>query len=167
MSNGCTCHAQAQLTPEHMAQVDKIMEPYRGQPGSLIQVLHKAQNEVGYLPREVQVRVAEGLNVPLTKVYGVVSFYSLFTTKPKGKHKIHVCAGTACYVRGANELLDKLEEDLQVKPGDTTADGRFSVDVVRCLGACGLGPVVTVDDEVYGRVNNEKLDGILAKYKKE
>lgn len=165
MSNSCSCHAQ--LTPDHLAEVDQILESYRGQPGSLIQVLHKAQNVIGYLPREVQVKVAEKLDVPLTRVYGVVSFYSLFTTKPKGRHKIHVCAGTACYVRGANQLLNKLEEDLQVKPGDTTEDGKFSVDVVRCLGACGLGPVVTVDDDVYGRVHTGKLADILSKYDKE
>lgn len=169
MSSGCACQTQdqsnpEQLTPELLARVDEIMEPHRGQPNSLIQVLHQAQNAVGYLPRVVQVRVAEGLNVPLTKVYGVVSFYSLFTTKPKGRHKIHVCAGTACFVRGANQLLNKLEEKLNIKPGDTTGDGNFSVDVVRCLGACGLGPVVTVDGDVHGRVTKRKLDEILTKY---
>lgn len=165
MSNGCTCHAQ--LTSEHLAEVDRLLAPYRGQPGSLIQALHKAQNIVGYLPREVQVRVAEELNVPLTKVYGVVSFYSLFTIKPKGKHRIHVCTGTACYVRGANQLLNQLAEDLKVKPGDTTEDGQFSVDSVRCLGACGLGPVVTVNEEVYGRVQTDRMSEILQKYAKE
>ncbi|MCP3894523.1 MAG: NAD(P)H-dependent oxidoreductase subunit E, partial [Bacteroides sp.] len=115
----------------------------------------------------VQVRVAEELNVPLTKVYGVVSFYSLFTIKPKGKHRIHVCTGTACYVRGANQLLNQLAEDLKVKPGDTTEDGQFSVDSVRCLGACGLGPVVTVNEEVYGRVQTDRMSEILQKYAKE
>lgn len=165
MSQGCAC--QNQLTPDHLAAVDKMMEPYLGQPGSLIQVLHKAQNVVGFLPREVQVKVALGLNVPLTKVYGVVSFYSLFTTKPKGKHRINVCGGTACYVRGANQLLDQLHDDMDLKPGDTTEDGQFSLDLVRCVGACGLGPVVTVDEDVYGRVDGEKLSGVLAQYAKE
>jgi len=164
MSNGCTCHAQ-QLTPDHLDAVDKLMEPYRGRPGNLIQVLHKAQNVVGYLPREVQVKVAEGLNVPLSKVYGVVSFYSFFNTEPKGKHKISICAGTACYVRGAKQLINKLEEEMNLKPGGTSEDGLFSLDLVRCVGACGLGPVVTVDDEVYGQVDTEKLISILSKYK--
>lgn len=165
MSSGCACHAQ--LTPEQLTEVDKLLEPYRGRPGNLIQVLHRTQNKVGYLPREVQVRVADSLNVPLAKVYGVVSFYSFFTTRPKGKHKISVCAGTACYVRGANQLLNQLSEDLKVKPGDTSEDGRFSLDVVRCLGACGLGPVVTVDDDVYGRVHSAKLADIMSKYSRE
>lgn len=165
MSNGCSC--QVELAPEQINEVNKIIKPYHGQPGSLIQVLHKAQNTVGYLPREVQVMVAEGLNVPLTKVYGVVSFYSFFNIKPKGKHKVCVCAGTACYVRGANQLLDKLEQDFDLKPGDTSEDGEFSLDVVRCVGACGLGPVVTVDEDVYGRVQTEKLNDILAKYTRE
>jgi NADH:ubiquinone oxidoreductase subunit E len=156
-----------QLTPEHLEMVDRLIEPYRGQPGNLIQVLHKAQNQVGFLPREVQVRVAEGLNVPLTKVYGVVSFYSFFNTRPKGRHKISICAGTACYVRGARELINQLKEDLQLEPGSTTEDGMFSLDLVRCVGACGLGPVVTVDDEVYGKVHREKLTKIIAKYKEE
>ncbi|WP_051273254.1 NADH-quinone oxidoreductase subunit NuoE [Desulfotruncus alcoholivorax] len=165
MSHGCSCHAQ--FGREQLEEIEKLLEPYSGQPGSLIQALHKAQNVAGYLPREAQVLVAEKLNVPLTRVYGVVSFYSLFTTKPKGRHKIHVCTGTACYVRGASRLLNQLEDQLQIKPGDTTKDGQFSVDVVRCLGACGLGPVVTVDEDVYGRVNNGKLDDILSKYSRE
>lgn len=165
MSKECGCGEQI---PQHyLEEVDKLMESYRGQPGSLIQVLHKAQNAIGYLPREIQARVAEGLNVPLTRVYGVVSFYSLFTTVPKGKHKISVCAGTACYVRGASQLLNKLGEDLAIKPGSTSQDGHYSLDIVRCVGACGLGPVVMVDNDVYGRVNPDKLPGIMAKYAKE
>lgn len=165
MSHNCSCRSR--ITPEQLEEVYSIMDPYRGQPGSLIQVLHKTQNAVGYLPREIQVRVAETLNVPLSKVYGVVSFYSFFTSVPKGKHKVSVCAGTACYVRGAKQLLNKLEEDMKIKPGQTTEDGNFSLDVVRCVGACGLGPVVTVDNDVYARVHNEKLSDILSRYSKE
>jgi len=165
MSHNCACRNR--LTPELLDEVNRLMEPYRGEPSSLIQVLHKAQNVVGYLPRELQVKVAEALNVPLTRVYGVVSFYSLFTSVPKGRHKISVCAGTACYVRGSKQLLGKLEEDLQIKPGGTTQDGQYSLGVVRCVGACGLGPVVTVDDDVYARVHSEKLPGILSNYTKE
>lgn len=165
MSNGCTCRTQ--LTREHLEEVDRLIEPYRGQPGNLIQVLHKIQNAVGYLPREVQVRVAEGLNVPLAEVYGVISFYSFFTAVPRGKHKISVCTGTACYVRGSSQLISKLGDDLQLKPGNTSQDGHFSLDVVRCVGACGLGPVITVDNDAYARLHAEKLDSILSKYAKE
>jgi len=165
MSNGCACRSH--VTRDHLDQVDRLLDPYRGQSGNLIQVLHKAQNIVGYLPREVQLKVAEGLGVPLARVYGVVSFYSLFTTVPRGRHKVSVCAGTACYVRGSSQLLDKLSEDLQIKPGGTSQDGEFSLGVVRCVGACGLGPVVTVDDDVYARVHTEKLSDILALYTKE
>ncbi|MFZ5648701.1 MAG: NAD(P)H-dependent oxidoreductase subunit E [Bacillota bacterium] len=165
MSHNCSCRNN--LTQEQLNEVYSILDPYRGQPGSLIQALHKAQSTVGYLPREIQVRVAETLNVPLSMVYGVVSFYSFFTSVPKGRHKISVCAGTACYVRGARQLLNKLEEDIRIKPGETTEDGRFSLDVVRCVGACGLGPVVTVDNDVYARVHNEKMADILSRYTKE
>lgn len=165
MSNGCACRSH--VTQEQLDEVDRLIDPYRGQSGNLIQVLHKAQNIVGYLPREIQLKVAEGLDVPLARVYGVVSFYSLFTTMPRGRHKISVCAGTACYVRGSSQLLDKLSEDLQVRPGGTSQDGEFSLNVVRCVGACGLGPVVTVDDDVYARVHTEKLSDILALYAKE
>ncbi|MTI85769.1 MAG: NAD(P)H-dependent oxidoreductase subunit E [Firmicutes bacterium] len=165
MSEALTCDDR--LTQEYLDIVDKIIKPYRGQPGNLIQVLHKAQSRVGFLPREVQVKVADGLGVPLTKVYGVVSFYSFFNTLPKGKHKITICAGTACYVRGAKQLINQLKEDMDLEPGGTTEDGMFSLDLVRCIGACGLGPVVTVDDEVYGKVHREKLTKIMAKYKEE
>ncbi|MFZ5642819.1 MAG: NAD(P)H-dependent oxidoreductase subunit E [Bacillota bacterium] len=165
MSGGCACGSR--VTPDQLGEVERIIDPYRGQPGSLIQALHGVQNSVGYLPRDVQVRVAEGLGVPLARVYGVVSFYSFFTTVPRGKHKISVCAGTACYVRGANQLLNKLEEELQIKPGETSRDGEFSLGVVRCVGACGLGPVVTVNEDVYARVHPEKLTDILSSYTKE
>lgn len=165
MSGGCSCHSR--VTPEQLEEVEEIINPYRGQPESLIQVLHRVQNAVGHLPREVQVRVSEGLQVPLARVYGVVSFYSLFTTVPRGRHKISVCTGTACYVRGASQLVSKLGGDLQIKPGETSRDGQFSLGVVRCVGACGLGPVVTVNDDVYARVHTSKLTDILSKYNRE
>ncbi len=165
MSDGCACNAR--LSPECLEEIDRLIELHRGQPEDLIQVLHSVQNKVGYLPREAQARVAEGLDVPLARVYSVVSFYSLFTTAPKGKHRISVCAGTACYVRGASQLLDKLAADLQVKPGNTSRDGLFSLDVVRCVGACGLSPVITVDNNVYARVHTGKLADIVSKYSKE
>lgn len=164
-----SCNRSCRNDPaqEQLDEVYGIMDAHKGQPGSLIQVLHKVQNTVGYLPRELQSRVAETLDVPLSRVYGVVSFYSLFTIVPKGRHKISVCAGTACYVRGAKQLLNGLEEAIRVKPGETTGDGLFSLDVVRCVGACGLGPVVTVDNDVYARVHNSNLADILSGYIKE
>lgn len=165
MSHNCSCRNE--LTQEQLDGVYSMLDAHRGQPGSLIQALHKAQNIAGYLPRELQVRVAETLDVPLSRVYGVVSFYSFFTSVPKGRHRISVCAGTACYVRGAKQLLNGLEEAIRVKPGETTGDGLFSLDVVRCVGACGLGPVVTVNNDVYARVHNNNLADILSGYTKE
>jgi NADH:ubiquinone oxidoreductase subunit E len=161
----CKCHSQ--LSAELLSQVDKIIEPSRGRSGNLIQVLHRVQELVGYLPREVQVRVAEGLNVPLSIVYGVVSFYSFFNVLPKGKHTINVCTGTACYVRGAKQLINNIQDQLDIKTGGTTSDGQFSLGMVRCVGACGLGPVVTINEDVHAQVRPEKIDGILAKYSKE
>ncbi|WP_066636895.1 NADH-quinone oxidoreductase subunit NuoE family protein [Desulfolucanica intricata] len=165
MAKNCQCHSQ--ISEELLSQIDKIIESSLDQPGNLIQVLHRAQELVGYLPREVQIRVAEGLNIPLANVYGVVSFYSFFNVHPKGKHKINVCAGTACYVKGAKQLLENIQEQLDVKPGGTTQDGQFSLGMVRCVGACGLGPVVTVDEDVHAQVHPGKIPSILSKYSKE
>lgn len=152
------------LDEETSLKLDEIIGKYRGQPAGLIQVLHKAQEIVGYVPREVQEKVAGGLNVPLSDVYGVVSFYALFSMKPKGRYKISVCAGTACYVRGTAQILESLERELGIKPGDTTDDGKFSVEVVRCLGACGLGPVMMINEDVHGRLEPENIPDILARY---
>ncbi|OAT85717.1 NADH-quinone oxidoreductase subunit NuoE [Desulfotomaculum copahuensis] len=144
---------------------EELLARHRDQPAALIQVLHRAQEMHGYLPREVLKEISAALNVPLSKVYGVVSFYSFFTTSPKGRHQISLCKGTACYVRGTNQLLDQLERELGLKPGETTADGEFSLSVVRCLGACGLGPVMMIDDDVYARVVPERLAQILDNYR--
>lgn len=149
---------------EVIAKLDRIIEGYRGQPSGLIQVLHQAQEVVGYVPREVQEKVADGLNVPLSDVYGVVSFYALFTLKPKGRFRISLCAGTACYVRGTVQILECLEQELGIKPGDTTEDGKFSIDLVRCIGACGLGPVMMINDDVHGRLEPDSIPEILAGY---
>lgn len=157
--NGCRCEQ------ELYKQLDQVIAAYHGQSDCLIQVLHKAQQLFGYLPEEAQKRVAEGLNVSLNEVYGVASFYSFFSLKPKGKHQISVCQGTACYVRGSNKVLERLEKELGITAGDTTADGDFSVDVVRCLGACGLGPVMTVDEDVHARLKPDQLPSILKKYR--
>ncbi|SHI86784.1 NADH-quinone oxidoreductase subunit NuoE [Desulfofundulus thermosubterraneus] len=159
MSFGCKCGGELN------SKLDALLDRYRGQPSALIQVLHQAQELYGYLPRKVLQRVAGALNVPLSQVYGVVSFYSFFTIHPKGKHQISVCKGTACYVRGAGQLLDRIKEELGLKPGETTEDGQFSLEVVRCLGACGLGPVITVDEDVHARVQPERMSDILAAYR--
>ncbi len=157
--NGCRCEQ------ELYKKLDEVIDAYRGQPDCLIQVLHKAQQLFGYLPEEAQKRVAEGLNVSITEVYGVATFYSFFSLQPKGRHEINVCQGTACYVRGSNKVLERIEKDLGVGVGETTPDGNFSVEVVRCLGACGLGPVMTVDGDVHARLKPDKVPAILRKYR--
>ncbi|MGI6677769.1 MAG: NADH-quinone oxidoreductase subunit NuoE [Dehalobacterium sp.] len=147
-----------------MEQVEQILEPYRGQSSALIEVLHQVQHLVGYLPRDIQVKIAKTLGVSLGEVYSVISFYSNFNIKPKGKHEICVCKGTACYVKGSPEILDRLEKELGIEAGDTTDDGRYSLQVVRCLGACGLGPVMTVDGNAHGSLKPEKALAILELY---
>lgn len=135
--------------------------------GSLIAVLHKAQSIFGYLPHEVQEFVAEKLEIPLAKVYGVVSFYSFFSMQPKGKHPISVCMGTACYVRGAEKVLDEFKRVLNLSVGECTSDGNFSLDALRCVGACGLAPVVLIGEKVYSKVTPEKVKDILEEYQGE
>ncbi|MGI6629434.1 MAG: NAD(P)H-dependent oxidoreductase subunit E [Bacillota bacterium] len=148
-----------------MEKLDALIKPYQGQPSALIEVLHKVQDSIGYLPREVQVRIAKALGLSLSEVFSVVSFYTRFTTKPQGKHKICLCKGTACYVKGAPEILERFEKELGIESGDTTDDGMYSLEVVRCLGACGLGPVMTVDGTAHGMVKPDKAMSILKKYK--
>jgi len=145
-------------------ELTKIIAEYKGKPGGLILVLHKAQNLFGYLPRQVQRQIADGLDIPLSEVAGVVTFYSFFTMVPKGRHGIKVCLGTSCYVRGGQRLLGELQKKLGVPVGGTTNDRRFSLEVVRCIGACGLSPAMTVGKDVFGRVKNNKLGEILGKY---
>ena len=130
-------------------------------------MLHEAQDVYGYLPLEVQLKISEGLNIPLAEVYGVVSFYTQFTTNPKGKYRVSVCMGTACYVKGSQEILDKFKEKLSIDVGECTEDGLFSLDACRCIGACGLAPVVTVNDDVYGKLNADMVEDILKKYEEE
>lgn len=133
--------------------------------GSLISVLHKAQGIFGYLPREVQEFVADKLNESLANVYGVVSFYSYFTMVPKGEHAVAVCMGTACYVRGADKVLNEFQKQLGIKSGETSVDGKFSIDALRCVGACGIAPVVLVGEKVYKKVEPNELKGIIEEYK--
>lgn len=145
-------------------QLEEIIVKYKDTPGALIPVLHEAQELYGYLPFEMQKIIADGLDIPVAKVYGVVTFYSQFSLTPKGKYRISVCLGTACYVKGAAEILDKLKERLSIDVGECTDDGLFSLDSCRCIGACSLAPVVTINEEVYGKLVPEDIDGIIDKY---
>lgn len=151
-------------TAEQEKQLKEIIASHRDMAGALMPVLQQAQNIYGYLPIEVQQMIAEGLDIPLAEVYGVVTFYSQFTLNPKGKYEIAVCMGTACYVKGAGDLIEKITERLGIEPGGITEDGRFSLTTTRCIGACGLAPVLTVNEDVYGRLKPEDIDGILKKY---
>jgi len=153
-----------EFTPEQIRQLDEIIAAYRGKPGGLIPVLEKAQELLGFLPVPIQRRIGDGLNIPLSQVYGVVTFYSLFTMEPRGKHTVRVCLGTACYVRGGKKIAENIEKLFGIKEGETTPDRMFTYETVRCLGACGLGPVVVVDDDVHGRVKPDKLKSILDQY---
>ena len=159
----CCCSGEENQT-ELFAKINGVIAHYKDKEGSLIQVLHQAQNIYGYLPLEVQKLVADGLGKPVSEVSGVVSFYSFFSTQPRGKHTIRVCLGTACYVRGGKKLVDKLCDILDIKVGDTTEDRQFTFEVARCIGACGLAPAMMIDDVVYKQVNPDKLNAILAKY---
>ncbi len=152
------------FTKEEWQKVDEVIEKYKGKPGALIPVLEEVQNITGYLPEVVQRRVAKGLNVPLSQVYGVTTFYSFFTMKPRGKHQIKVCLGTACHVRGAKRNLNYLIQTLKIKPGECTDDRQFSLEIVRCLGACGLAPVMVIDEETHKQVKEAKINQILKEY---
>lgn len=147
-----------------LGEVRKICATHGNDSGEMITILHEAQELLGYLPQDVQETVAESLNVPYARVYGVVTFYSYFTMEPKGKYPISVCMGTACYVRGAEKVLEELQRQLGIKVGETTEDGLFSLDCLRCVGACGLAPVVTIAGKVYGRLTPDKVRDILADY---
>ncbi len=154
-----------EFTPEQVAKLDCIIEKYKGKAGGLIPVLEEAQVCLEYLPLPVQKRIAAGLNLPLSRVYGVVTFYSFFTMTPRGKHTVRVCLGTACYVRGGKALTETLQKQFGIKEGETTPDRMFTLESVRCLGACGLGPVIVVDEDVHGRVKPAKVKEVLSQYK--
>ncbi len=153
-----------EFTPEQIAKLDSIIEKYKGKPGGLIPVLEEAQVCLEFLPMPVQKRIAAGLNLPLSRVYGVVTFYSFFTMTPRGKYTVRVCLGTACYVRGGKALAETLEKQFGIKEGETTADRLFTLESVHCLGACGLGPVIVVGEDVHGRVKPGKVKEILNQY---
>jgi len=153
-----------EFTAEQIEKLDAIIAKHRGKPGGLIPVLEEAQVALEYLPVSVQKKVANGLNLPFSRVYGVVTFYSFFTMKPRGRHTVRVCLGTACYVRGGKALAEALRKEFCIKEGETTPDRRFTFESVRCLGACGLGPVVVVDEDVHGRMKPSKLKDVLSQY---
>ena len=151
-------------TAEQEAQLKAVIAEHADDRGALMPVLQKAQEIYGYLPIEVQTMIAEGMDIPLEKVYGVVTFYAQFSLNPKGKYRISVCLGTACYVKGAGDLFNAFSEKLGIKGGEITPDGKFSLDACRCIGACGLAPVLTVNEDVYGNLTVDDVDKILAKY---
>lgn len=154
------------LPEEKFKQLDDFIDNMETTKGALIEILHKAQDIFGYLPRDLQLYIARKLGIPGAEVFGVVSFYSYFTTKPKGKHSVSVCMGTACFVRGADKILDKFKQQLGIQANETTADGNFTLRDVRCVGACGLAPVVTVNDKVHGRVKEDQVADIVDTYAK-
>lgn len=153
-----------ELRKKYLA-LDAAIQRHKGEPGALMPVLQEAQNIFGYVPQEVQQRIADGLGVTLAEVYGVATFYAQFSLEPKGQYVIGVCLGTACYVKGSQKVLDKLSEELRIPVGKTTPDGVFTLNATRCLGACGLAPVMMVNDEVYGRLTPDEVPGILSKYR--
>lgn len=152
------------LSPEVMNRVDEVIERYSNKAGALIPVLTECQKIVGYVPLELQEYIAKGLNIPGSTVYGVVTFYSFFSMVPKGRHTIKVCMGTACYVRGIGEVLNRICSEFKMDVGETTEDRRFSLEAVRCLGACGLAPVIVVNDDTHGDVSADKIIDILSPY---
>lgn len=156
-----TCNGNLQFNQQ---EVIKIIDLFDCKRSNLIQILHQLQNLYGFLPIDILVQVSKKMSVPLSEVTGVVSFYSFFSTQPRGRHTIRVCLGTACYVRGGKKIIEKIQELLQVDLGGTTDDQRFTFEIARCIGACGLAPAVMIDDEVYRQVNSNKLKSILAKY---
>ena len=157
--------ATIKLSECNMKVIKEICDSFGNKEGELINVLHKTQGHFGYLPAEVQEYIAECLQIPVAKVYGVVSFYSFFTMTPKGEHPINVCLGTACYVRGAEKVLDALKNELKIEVGQVTPDGKFSLNCLRCVGACGLAPVMSIGGKTYGRMTPEKVKEVLAEYK--
>lgn len=156
-----------QLSKHKIDTINQLCASFNNNPEELINILHETQNTLGYLPAEVQEIIARNLNISAAHVYGVVTFYSFFTMVPKGDYPISVCMGTACYVRGAEKILDELKKELNIGIGETTPDNRFSISCLRCVGACGLAPVMMVGDKVYGRISPNDVKTILDEYREE
>ena len=151
-------------TPEQEKELNAVIQKHKDQKGALMPVLQEAQEIYGYLPIEVQTMIAEGLDIPLEEVYGVVTFYAQFSLYPKGQYKVSVCLGTACYVKGSGDIYDRLQQRLGIQGGQCTPDGKFSLEACRCVGACGLAPVMTINEDVYRKITPDDVDEILAKY---
>lgn len=151
---------------ELYSEIDNVIDLYKDKEGSLIQILHLAQEIYGFLPQELQRHIASALDIPFSEVSGVVTFYSFFSTKPRGKHTVRVCMGTACYVRGGKKIVEGLIDKLGVQIGETTQDGMFTLEIARCIGACGLAPAMMIDDIVFKQVNVNTLGSILGEYRK-
>ena len=158
----CKCNCGASHKDEKM---EEILSKYAKEKSNLIQVLNEVQEAYGYIPKHAQLAISEHLGLTMAEVYGVITFYSRFTLKPKGKYNIAVCLGTACFVKGSQKIMDRLKEKLKIEPGETTPDGKFSIEATRCIGACGLAPVFTVNDEVYGNATPELIDKVIDEYK--
>lgn len=155
-----------QLKQKEFAELKEYIDTVKCSQGILMQTLQKAQDIFGYLPLEVQKFISEETNIPLADIYGVVTFYTQFTVEEKGKHRVGVCLGTACYVKGSQDVMDKLVDELNIKVGQTTEDKMFTLEATRCLGCCGLAPVMTVDEDVYGNIDPKKVPEVIAKYRK-
>jgi NADH-quinone oxidoreductase subunit E len=149
------------------ADVQQFVDEWKDKPGNLIMVLHAVQEHYGYVPRQTAMKLAKELETPLAKIYGVISFYHYFKTTKPGRNKMAVCMGTACYLKGAKDIVEETENLLDIRVGETTEDGEFTMEAVRCVGCCGLAPVLTVNGEVYGKVDKDKLPDILAKHRNE
>lgn len=154
-----------EFTLKQVDKLNKIIEKYKVEPGGIIPLLEEAQALLGYLPINIQKQISYKTNISLSRIYGIVTFYSIFTMTPRGKHTVKVCLGTACYVRGGKKNAELIEKEFAIKPKETTTDKRFTYETVRCFGACGLAPVIVVDGEVYGRVKPSKIKEILEQYK--
>ena len=151
-------------TKEQEEQLLQVIKAQKGQKGALMPVMQQAQDIYGYLPIEVQKIISDEMDIPMEKIYGVATFYAQFALQPKGKYRISVCLGTACYVKGSGKIYEKLQELLQIQGGECTLDGKFSLDACRCVGACGLAPVMMINDDVHGRLTPDEVQGILEKY---
>ncbi|MFP4158167.1 MAG: NADH-quinone oxidoreductase subunit NuoE [Desulfobacterales bacterium] len=164
MANASQLAAHPDITTEMVSEIDGIIETHKNAPGPVIPVLRLCQDVVGYLPVEVIDYIGRGLNIPPSDVYGVATFYALFSLTPKGRHRIRACLGTACYVKGIKEVMDRISKECEIEVGGTTEDRRFSLEAVRCLGACGLAPVLVVDQDTYGSVKPDQVSEIIEKY---
>ena len=157
----CNCNCEE----NRLKDIKKILEKYTTEKDNLIQILNEVQEHYGYIPKFVQEEISKYLDIPMAEIYGVITFYSRFTLEPKGKYNIAVCLGTACFVKGSEQILDRVKEKLGIDVGQTTEDGKFSIEATRCIGACGLAPVFTVNEEVYGKATTKTVDEVIEKYK--